>query len=67
MQALNKAILLVFTEKRTTTYFLYLGEESLPCKKRTYKFTSLGDLIKHFKQKHLAYIREEDKLKCKVC
>ena len=49
MQALNKAILLVFAEKRTTTYFLYLGEESLPCKKRTYKFTSLGDLIKHFK------------------
>lgn len=25
-QALSNAILLVFTEKRTTTYFLYLGE-----------------------------------------
>jgi hypothetical protein len=66
MQALNKAILLVFAEKRTTTYFLYLEEKSLPYKKRTYKFTSLGDLIKYFKQKHLAYIKEENKPKCKV-
>jgi hypothetical protein len=60
-------MLLVFIEKKTTTYFLYLGEQSLPFEKRTYKFTSLGDLTKHFKQKHLAYIKEGDRLKYKVC
>ncbi|PMD12291.1 hypothetical protein NA56DRAFT_587455, partial [Hyaloscypha hepaticicola] len=64
---LNNTILLVFTEKRTTTYFLCLGEQSLPFEKRTYKFASPGDLTKHFKQKHLAYIKEEDRLKYKVC
>ncbi|KAG9228087.1 hypothetical protein BJ875DRAFT_390160 [Amylocarpus encephaloides] len=55
-------MLLVFTKKRTTTCFLYLGEHSLPFEKRTYKFTSLGDLTKHFKRKHLAYIKEGDRL-----
>jgi len=59
-QALSNAILLVFTEKRTITYFLYLKEQSLLFKKRTYKFTSLRDLIKYFKQKYLAYIKEGD-------
>ncbi|KAH7306158.1 C2H2 finger domain protein [Rhexocercosporidium sp. MPI-PUGE-AT-0058] len=39
-QALSDAILLVFTEKRTTTCFLCLGDP--------------GDLIKHFKRKYLA-------------
>ena len=53
-------MLLVFTEKRTITYFLYLKEQSLLFKKRTYKFTSLRDLIKYFKQKYLAYIKEGD-------
>jgi hypothetical protein len=66
-QALSDAMLLVFTEKRTTTCFLCLGEQSLPFEKRTYKFASPGDLIKHFKRKHLAHIKEGDRLKCKVC
>jgi hypothetical protein len=66
-QALSNAILLVFTKKRTITCFLYLKEQSLLFKKHTYKFASLRDLIKHFKQKHLAYIKEGDRLKCKVC
>ncbi|KUJ19027.1 uncharacterized protein LY89DRAFT_775319, partial [Mollisia scopiformis] len=65
-QALSDAILLVFTEKRTTTCFLCLGEQSLLFEKRTYKFTSPGDLTKHFKWKHLANIRERDRLECKV-
>jgi hypothetical protein len=42
-QALSDAMLLVFTEKRTTTCFLCLGEQSLPFEKRTYKFASLED------------------------
>ena len=66
-QALSDAMLLVFTEKRTTTCFLCLGEQSLPFEKRTYKFASPGDLTKHFKRKHLAHIKEGDRLKCKVC
>jgi hypothetical protein len=66
-QALSNAMLLVFTKKRTTTYFLYLGEQSLPFEKRTYKFTSLGDLTKHFKQKYLAHVKEGDRLQYKVC
>jgi hypothetical protein len=65
-QALSNAILLVFIEKRTTTCFLCLGEQSLPFEKRTYKFTSPGDLIKHFKRKYLAYIKEGDRPKYKV-
>jgi len=66
-QALKDAMLLVFTEKRTTTCFLCLGEQSLPFEKRTYKFASPGDLTKHFKRKHLAHIKEGDRLQCKVC
>ena len=66
-QALRDAMLLVFTEKRTTTCFLCLGEPSLPFEKRTYKYASPGDLTKHFKRKHLAHIKEGDRLECKVC
>ena len=50
-QALSDAMLLVFTEKRTITCFLCLGEQSLPSEKRTYKFASPGDLTKHCKRK----------------
>jgi hypothetical protein len=66
-QALSDAMVLVFTEKRTTTCFLCLGEQSLPFQKRTFKFASPGDLTKHFKRKHLAHIKEGDRLRCKVC
>jgi hypothetical protein len=66
-QALSDAILLVFIKKRTTNCFLCLGEQSLRFEKHTYKFASSGDLIKHFKRKHLAHIKEGDRLKCKVC
>ena len=62
-QALSGAMLLVFTEKRTATCFLCLGEQSLPFEKRTYKFASPGDLTKHFKRNHPAHIKEGDHLK----
>jgi Protein of unknown function (DUF3435) len=65
-QALSAAMLLVFTEERTTC-FLCLGKQSLPLEKRTYKFASPGDLTKHFKRKHLAHIKEGDRIRCKVC
>jgi hypothetical protein len=54
-QALGKAMLLVFIEKRPTTCFLCLGEQRLLFEKRTYKFASPGDLTKHFKRKYLAH------------
>ena len=66
-QALNDVILLVFIKKRTTICFLCLREERLLLIKRISKFTSLRDLTKHFKRKHLAYIKEGDRLKYKVC
>jgi hypothetical protein len=65
-QALRDTMLLVFIEKRTTTCFLYLGEQSLPFEKRTYKFAKPGDLMKYFKRKHLANIKEGDRLEYKV-
>ncbi|PSS27036.1 hypothetical protein M430DRAFT_31938 [Amorphotheca resinae ATCC 22711] len=65
-QLLSDAILLVFTEKRTTTCFLCLGEQSLLFEKRIYKFASSRDLTKHFKRKYLAHIKEGDRLWCKV-
>ncbi|KAH8746820.1 hypothetical protein F5882DRAFT_312198, partial [Hyaloscypha sp. PMI_1271] len=46
--------------------FLYLGEQNLLFEKRTYKFTSPGDLTKYFKRKYLAYIKEGDRLRYKV-
>ncbi|KAI9774180.1 MAG: hypothetical protein M1839_001882 [Geoglossum umbratile] len=66
-QALNAAMLLVFTEERPTICFVYLGEASLPFEKRVYSFASPGDLTKHFKRKHLSNIRGGDWIGCKVC
>jgi len=51
----------MFTEKRIIICFLYLGEQSLLFKKRIYKFASPGDLIKYFKRKYLAHIKERDR------
>jgi len=39
----------MFIKKRIIIYFLYLKKQRLLFKKRTYKFTNLRDLIKHFK------------------
>jgi hypothetical protein len=66
-QALSAAMLLVFTEKRPTICFLCLGEQGLRFEKRTKSFASPGDLTKHFKRKHLANIKEGDRIGCKVC
>lgn len=65
-QALDAAMLLVYTENRPTVCFMCLRERNLSFEKRIKKFTSLGDLTKHFKRKHLANIKEGDRIGCKV-
>ena len=60
-QALDAAILSVFKEERPKVCFMCLGEQ---CVK---SFASPGDLTKHFKRKHLAHIKEGDRIACKVC
>jgi hypothetical protein len=59
-------MLVVFQEKRPTICFICLGELGLPFNKHVYSFASLGDLTKHFKQKHLANCKKGDRLECKV-
>lgn len=66
-QALDAAMLSVYTEKRPTICFMCLGERNLSFEKRTKYFASPGDLTKHFKRKHLANIKEGDRIGCKVC
>jgi len=62
VKALEAAKVLVYSEKRLKIYFLYLGNENLSIKQRIYLFYTLGNLSKHFKQKHLANIREGEKI-----
>jgi hypothetical protein len=57
-QALNEAMLSVFQEKRLKIWFICLGRRGLLLHKRVYSFASLGDLTKHFKQKHLTKLKE---------
>jgi hypothetical protein len=66
-QALDAAMLSVYTETRPTICFMCLGERNLPFEKRTKSFASPGDLTKHFKRKHLTNIKEGDRIGCKVC
>lgn len=66
-QVLSAAMLSVFKEKRPTVCFLCLGDQSLPLEKRIYAFARPGDLTKLFKRKHLANIREADRIERKVC
>jgi hypothetical protein len=64
--ALKVAKLSVFTEERPRICFVCLGRTGLEFARRVYKFASPGDLTKHFKRKHLAHIKEGDRLRCKV-
>ncbi|KAL5347682.1 hypothetical protein ACLOAV_007091 [Pseudogymnoascus australis] len=66
-QALDAAMLSVYTEKRPKICFMCLGERNLSFEKRTKSFASPGDLTKHFKRKHLANIKKGDRIGCKVC
>src|SRR5256885_776687 len=55
--ALEAAKVSVYKEKRLTIYFICLGNEKSPIEKRIYSFHTLGDLSKHFKQRHLIKIK----------
>jgi hypothetical protein len=47
-QALDRAKLSVYQEKRPTICFLCLGNQNLPMSKRICSFSTPGDLSKHF-------------------
>ncbi|KAF2184180.1 hypothetical protein K469DRAFT_580926, partial [Zopfia rhizophila CBS 207.26] len=65
-QALEAAKVSMYKEKRLRIFFLCLGE-NLPIERRIQEFSTLGDLSKHLKRKHLQYIKEGDSLRCKLC
>lgn len=47
--------------------FICLGQQDLDIEKRTYKFSSHGDVTKHIKQKHLRHISTQSDIRCNVC
>ncbi|KAL6228990.1 hypothetical protein BDW75DRAFT_235532 [Aspergillus navahoensis] len=47
--------------------FICLGQPDLDIKKRTYKFSSPGDVTKHIKRKHLQYISVLSDISCNIC
>jgi hypothetical protein len=60
-------------KERPKICFVYVGKAlSLPpgdpeIENLIHEFYTSGDLTKHFKWKHLANIKEGDRLECKVC
>ena len=67
VEALEAAKVSVYSEKRPKICFLCLGNENLSIKQRIYSFHTPGDLSKHFKRKHLANIREGEKIQRNLC
>jgi len=65
--ALEAAKVSVYKEKRPTICFMCLGNEKSPIEKRIYSFHTLGDLSKHFKQRHLAKIKGGEGVGCNLC
>jgi hypothetical protein len=47
--------------------FICLGQQGLDIEKRTYKFSSHGDVTKHIKRKHLRHISTQTEIRCNVC
>lgn len=47
--------------------FICLGQQDLNIGKRTYKFSSHGDVTKHIKLKHLRHISTQSDIRCNVC
>ncbi|KAF2818073.1 hypothetical protein CC86DRAFT_337582 [Ophiobolus disseminans] len=66
-EALEAAKVSVLKEKRPTVCFLCLGNEGLPVALRIYRFSTPGDLSKHFGRKHLKHIKGGEGLSCKIC
>jgi hypothetical protein len=68
-QALKTAILLVYIKnekKRPIICFMCLGNKIAPFNTYVYLFSSLSNLSKYFKRKHLGLIREGQILKYKL-
>jgi hypothetical protein len=57
----------VFKEKRLRVCFLYLGNEKLPLAQRIHPFSTLGNLSKHFRRKHLNHIKSGESVSCNLC
>ncbi|KAJ6166764.1 hypothetical protein N7470_002211 [Penicillium chermesinum] len=53
--------------KRPLFCFICLGQQDLDFEKRTYKFSSHGDVTKHIKRKHLRHISTQSEIRCNVC
>jgi hypothetical protein len=56
----------VFKEKRLKVYFLYLGNKSLLLAERIHPFSTLGNLSKYFRRKHLKHIKSRKSLSCNL-
>ncbi|KAF2177817.1 hypothetical protein K469DRAFT_742362 [Zopfia rhizophila CBS 207.26] len=65
--ALKAAKVSVYKEKRLRICFICLGNKKLPVEQRVYSFSSPSDLSKHFTCKHLAYIKEGQRIRCDLC
>jgi hypothetical protein len=56
----------VFKEKRLKVCFLCLGNKGLLLAQRIHLFSALGNLSKHFRHKHLKYIKSRKSLSCNL-
>ena len=65
-EALEKAMLAVYQEKRPTFCFWCVGLKRAPMRKRLHRFSTPSDLSKHFRR-HLAKIKDGERPKCGVC
>lgn len=58
------------SEKGIKTFlfcFICLGQQDWDIGKRTYKFSSHGNVTKHIKRKHFRGISPQSKIRCNVC
>lgn len=65
-QTLKEAKEVFNKEKRPTICFICLGNEALTTRKRAYRFSSPGDLSKHFKR-HLKEFNDSTGEECNLC
>jgi hypothetical protein len=66
-KALEEAKVSVFKDKRPNVCFLCLGNKRLPLAQRIRPFSTLGDLSKHLRRKHLQCIKSGEGLSCNLC
>lgn len=64
---IEKAKEAVNNEKRPQICFICLGNDALNVKDRTHRFSTPGDLTKHFKHRHLKKFNDREGEKCNLC